>query len=134
MWILGGPNERMLAGELVAAVGPGIRDLTGPDLRDAIQALAAAIAAVAKDYGLLHVAAAIGTPAVGIFGPTRPNLTGPLNPVIAVEPATMRCPTCGQAGCTRLEHRRTDDIPVEAVLDAVRRALAAPRPRSGAAN
>src|SRR5262245_32212713 len=33
VWILGGPSERMLAGELVAAVGTGIRDLTGPDLR-----------------------------------------------------------------------------------------------------
>jgi heptosyltransferase II len=124
VWVLGGPNERALAGEIVRAGGPGVHDLTGPDLRDAILALAAANAAVANDSGLLHVAAAIGTPSVGIFGPTRPHLTGPLNPVLAVEPTTATCPTCGRHDCALLDHRRTDDIPVDAVLDAVRRALA----------
>jgi heptosyltransferase-2 len=127
VWVLGGPSERMLADELVTTVGPGLRDLTGVDLRDAILALAAANAAVANDSGLLHAAAAIGTPSVGIFGPTRPHLTGPLNPVVAVEPVTATCPTCGARDCPVLEHRRTEDIPVEAVLDAVRRALAIPR-------
>jgi heptosyltransferase-2 len=127
VWVLGGPNERALAGEIAMVGGPGVRDLTGPDLRDAILALAAANAAVANDSGLLHVAAAIGTPAVGVFGPTRPHLTGPLNPVLAVEPVTMTCPTCGRPDCRRLEHRRTDDIPVDAVLDAVHRALASAR-------
>ena len=102
----------MLARRSGSPVGPGLRDLTGPDLRDAILALAAANAAVANDSGLLHVAAAMGAPAVGIFGPTRPYLTGPLNPVTAASSrTTASCPTCGQPGCTRLEHRRTDDIP-----------------------
>ena len=82
---------------------------------------------MANDSGLLHVAAAIGTPSVGIFGPTRPDLTGPLNPVLAVEPVTATCPTCGQRDCPRLDHRRTDDIPVEPVLAAVRSALAMTR-------
>ena len=44
-----------------------IRDLTGPDLRNAILALAAARLAVSNDSGLLHVAAGLGTPTVGIF-------------------------------------------------------------------
>ena len=131
VWVLGGTSERMLAGELVTTVGAGLRDLTGVDLRDAILALAAANAAVASDSGLLHVAAAMGTPSVGIFGPTRPHLTGPLNPVLAVEPTTAICPTCGQRDCPVLEHRRTDDIPVEAVLEAVRRALAMTRRPAG---
>jgi ADP-heptose:LPS heptosyltransferase len=73
------------------------------------------------------VAAAIGTPSVGIFGPTRPHLTGPLNPVLAVEPAPGICATCGRRDCPRLDHRRTDDIPVDAVLAAVRRALGTSR-------
>jgi heptosyltransferase-2 len=124
VWVLGGPSERALASELVREVGAGLRDLTGADLRDAILALAAARAAVAKDSGLLHVAAALGTRSVGIFGPTRPHLTGPLNPLVAVEPATTTCPTCGRRDCPRLDHRRTEDIPVEPVLEAVRSALA----------
>jgi lipopolysaccharide heptosyltransferase II len=90
-----------------------VRDLTGEDLRDAILGLAAADVAVANDSGLLHVAAPLATPAVGIFGPSSPHLTGPLNPLAAaIEPSRDVCSTCGRKGCTRLDHRRTEDIPV----------------------
>jgi hypothetical protein len=34
---------------------------------------------VAVDTGLLHMAAAVGTPYVGLFGPTNPAVTGPYN-------------------------------------------------------
>jgi heptosyltransferase II len=116
IWVLGSPDDRPLATEIASAGGPAVRDLTGEDLRDAILALAAANVAVANDSGLLHVAAALDKPAVGIFGPSSPHLTGPLNPLAAaIEPAA--------AVCTRLEHRRTEDIPLEPVLAAVRRTL-----------
>jgi lipopolysaccharide heptosyltransferase II len=125
VWVLGSPNDRPLATAIAAAGGSAVRDLTGPDLRDAILALKAVDAAVANDSGLLHVAAAIDTPAVGIFGPSSPHLTGPLNPLAAaIEPSCSICPTCGRPACPRLDHRRTEDIPLEPVLDAVRRALA----------
>jgi lipopolysaccharide heptosyltransferase II len=124
VWVLGSPDDRPLATEIAKAGGSAVRDLTGEDLRDAVLALAAADAAVANDSGLLHVAAALDTPAVGIFGPSRPHLTGPLNPLAAaVEPSQAVCPTCGRKDCTRLDHRRTEDIPVEPVLEAVRRTL-----------
>jgi heptosyltransferase-2 len=125
VWVLGSPHDRPLATEIAKAGGPAVRDLTGEDLRDAILALAAADATVANDSGLLHVAAALGRPAVGIFGPSSPHLTGPLNPLAAaIEPAPAVCSTCGRNGCARLDHRRTEDIPVEPVLEAVRRTLA----------
>ncbi len=40
--------------------------------------------AVSNDSGLLHVAAALGTPSIGIFGPTSPWHWAPLNPLAAV--------------------------------------------------
>jgi heptosyltransferase-2 len=70
VWVLGGPDERALAADIAGPDATNARDLTGPDLRNAILALAAADVAVSNDSGLLHVAAAIGTPSVGIFGPT----------------------------------------------------------------
>ncbi len=104
-----------------------MRDLTGPDLRNAILALAAADAAVSNNSGLMHVAAALGTPTIGIFGPTSPWHWAPLNPLAAaIEPATdVPCPRCGKAGCGDVRHRRTSDIPAAQVFDAVRRALVA---------
>jgi heptosyltransferase-2 len=125
VWVLGSADDRPSAMKIALAGGARVRDLTGPDLRDAILALKAADVAVANDSGLLHVAAALGTPTVGIFGPTRPFLTGPLNPLAAaIEPNVPLCPTCQRDGCTRLDHRRTEDIPLAPVLDAVRGVLA----------
>ena len=84
VWVIGGPNEKDVAHEIEAAGGPGVRDLTGTDLRNAIIALAAADAVVSNNSGLMHVAAAIGTPTVAIFGPTSPWHWKPLNPIAAI--------------------------------------------------
>ena len=42
VWVVGGPGEKALAAEIVAAGGPRVRDLTGTDLRNGILAMAAA--------------------------------------------------------------------------------------------
>jgi heptosyltransferase-2 len=116
VWILGGPGEKEIA-QVISAGGKHARDLTGVDLRNAILALAAADAAVSNDSGLLHVAAAIGTPAVGLFGPTSPWHWAPLNPIAA----TIEAPWRDDA--EDVTRRTTDDIPVEQVLVATRGAL-----------
>jgi heptosyltransferase-2 len=74
----------------------------------------------------MHVAAAIGTPTVAIFGPTSPWHWKPLNPLAAIlEPpgddeARQRARTAGNAA---VRHRRTDDVAVGEVLATVRRVL-----------
>ena len=83
VWILGGPARSRSPCRSCAPAGPLARDLTGNDLRNAILALAAADVAVSNDSGLMHVAAALGTPTVGIFGPTSPWHWAPLNPIAA---------------------------------------------------
>jgi heptosyltransferase-2 len=121
VWVLGGPCENALAAEIVAADQAHIRDLTGADLRNAILALAAADLAVSNDSGLLHVAAAIGTPAIGIFGPTSPWHWAPLNPIAGViETASeLACRPCHKPTCRLGHHRCMRDIPVEQLVAAV---------------
>ncbi len=127
VWLIGGPNEAALAQEIAAVAGPRARDLTGSDLRDAIVALKAADAALSNDSGLMHVAAALGTPTVALFGPTSPRLWAPLNPLAAaLEPQREGvCPQCGRPDCKDVRHRRIEDITPARVVDAVRAALAA---------
>jgi heptosyltransferase II len=129
IWVIGGPQEKALAGETAAASPSRCRDLTGPDLRNAILALAAADVAISNDSGLLHVAAAIGTPSIGIFGPTSPWHWAPLNPLAAViEPRTdVPCRPCHKPTCRFGHHRCMRDIPAEQVAAAVLAALA-PQP------
>jgi heptosyltransferase-2 len=124
VWIVGGPNERALAAE-IAHHAPQTRDLTGADLRNAILALAAAAVAVSNDSGLLHVAAAIGTPSIGIFGPTSPWHWAPLNPLAAViETKTdLPCRPCHKPTCRLRHHRCMRDIAMEQVAAAVQAAF-----------
>jgi heptosyltransferase II len=116
VWVLGGPGEKEIA-QVITGGGQFARDLTGNDLRDAVLALAAANAAVSNDSGLLHVAAAIGTPAVGLFGPTSAWHWAPLNPIAA----TIEAPWRDEAKDVR--KRTTEDIPVDQVFEATLRAL-----------
>jgi heptosyltransferase-2 len=126
VWVLGGPGETQMAAEIISGAGPAARDLTSNDLRNAILAFKLAAAAVTNDSGLMHVAAAIGTPTVAIFGPTSPYHWQPLNPLAAViETLTdVPCRPCHQPVCRLGHHRCMIEIPAAQVLPAVQRALA----------
>jgi heptosyltransferase-2 len=124
VWVIGGPGEREIAAQIVRSDRGDIRDLTGPDLRNAILALAAASTAVSNDSGLLHVAAALGTAAVGIFGPTSPWHWAPLNPIAAVIETASRlpCRPCHKPVCHLGHHLCMRDISVDQVETAIRQA------------
>jgi heptosyltransferase-2 len=125
VWVVGGPADSPLTSAIAAAAGPLARSFADPDLRHAILAVRAADVAITNDSGLTHISAALGTPTVAIFGPTSPRLWAPLNPLAATlePPADIPCPTCGRANCPEVRHRRTADVSVERVWEAVQSAL-----------
>jgi heptosyltransferase II len=126
VWVVGGPGEKALAGEIVAAGGPRVRDLTGTDLRNGILAVAAAKVAISNDSGLMHIAAAAGTPTMGIFGPTSPYLWAPLNGLAAtvLTKTQLSCQPCQRTVCTMNDHRCMRDIPASDVVATVTRVMA----------
>jgi heptosyltransferase-2 len=126
--VLGGPEEKTLATDIVG--DSPARDLTGSDLRDAILALSCAAAAVSNDSGLLHVAAALGRPSIGIFGPTSPWHWAPLNPLAAtIETSTeLPCRPCHKPVCRLVHHRCMRDITADEVFAATYHAVAAVGP------
>jgi heptosyltransferase II len=128
VWVLGGPSEKSLAAEIVG--DSDARDLTGDDLRDAAIALACASVAVSNDSGLMHVAAALGTPTVAIFGPTSPWHWAPLNPLAAtvVTKSKLSCQPCHRPVCRLGHHRCMQEISAAEVIAATRSALAAAVP------
>jgi heptosyltransferase-2 len=131
VWVLGSPAEAPLAAEIARHAGPDVRDLTSPDLRNAILALKCATLAVSNDSGLVHVSAAIGTPTIGIFGPTSAWHWAPLNPLAATIESTtdVPCRPCHEPTCRMQHHNCMRDIPADQVMAAVRGLLAA-RPAS----
>ncbi|MGH7066451.1 MAG: glycosyltransferase family 9 protein [Acetobacteraceae bacterium] len=98
-----GPAERAFSAPLAARLTEAI-DLTGRvSLPEAAACLARAALFVGNDSGLMHLAAAAGTPTIGLFGPT---------------PADEYAPTGRAAVAVRSPTRRMEDLRVEAVLDA----------------
>lgn len=126
VWVVGGPAEKGLAQEIVAAGGAGVRDLTGNDLRNGVLAMAAAGVAISNDSGLMHIAAALGTPTMGIFGPTSPYLWAPLNGLAATvvqDKSVLSCQPCQSTICKMNDHRCMRDIAAAEVVATAQRVL-----------
>jgi len=126
VWVVGGHGEKAMARDIVASGGPRVRDLTGSDLRNGILAMAAASLAISNDSGLMHIAAALGTPTMGIFGPTSPYHWAPLNGLAAtVQTKThVPCQPCHRPVCRMNDHRCMRDIPPSDVVAIAGRVLA----------
>ena len=79
-FVLWGPGEEGLAGAVVDASGGAARIAPRTGLPDLLALCRAASLMVSGDTGPLHIAAAVGTPIVAIFGPTDPHRNGPWAP------------------------------------------------------
>jgi heptosyltransferase-2 len=80
----------------------------------------------------MHIAAAVGTPTIGIFGPTSPQLWGPLNPLAAtVQTKTIvPCQPCHRPVCTMNNHACMRDIPADDVAEIIQSVMAEASNRS----
>lgn len=74
-----GPGEKGIASEIAEKSGTELAPPTS--LRELAFALRRARVMIAGDTGPLHLAAAAGTPVVGIYGPTDPARNGPWNQI-----------------------------------------------------
>jgi heptosyltransferase II len=121
--LLGSPQARGLADAVQAAAPGPIRSLVGRDEPAILPALIAELDAfVGADSGPAHVAAAVGVPAVTLFGPTDPRLTAPLGPG---QQALWHRPPCGPCFLREcpIDHRCLRAIGVTEVEAAVMTAL-----------
>jgi lipopolysaccharide heptosyltransferase I len=75
-----GPGEDELAAAVVRASAPATPLVLCPSLRELCALVAKARMVIAADTGPLHLAAALGTRVVALFGPTDPARNGPLYP------------------------------------------------------
>ena len=75
--VIWGPDERSRA-ERVVAASEAAAVLTPPTtIPDIVSLARAAEVMISGDTGPLHLAAAVGTPVVGVFGPSDPGRNGP---------------------------------------------------------
>jgi lipopolysaccharide heptosyltransferase I len=123
--VLWGPGEETLARDVerrsdgAAVVAP----LT--TIADIVRLARAARLMVAGDTGPLHIAAAAGTPVVGLFGPTDPQRNGPWDPADVTLSQYNACVCHYQRRCRRTTACLAD-IHVEDLVAAIDRRLAVP--------
>jgi lipopolysaccharide heptosyltransferase I len=78
--VLWGPDERTLADEVVSAAAGSAVASPPTSVADLVALARGAALLVSGDTGPTHIASAVGTPIVGLYGPTRPSRNGPLSP------------------------------------------------------
>jgi lipopolysaccharide heptosyltransferase II len=123
LMLLGGPGDGAFLDELIVAAG----DACAGDTRLlSVAGLASTIAAcsaiVTNDSGPAHIAAAVGTPAVVLYGPTSPDRWAPPGRAIRVLSHDLSCSPCsnhGSAHCPLGTHACLRDLTVDEVLRAM---------------
>ena len=84
IWLFGSQKDRAACAQIIDQLSDHEKDqcynLAGEtSLPQAIDLIAACKLAVSNDSGLMHIAAAVGTPLVALYGPTSPGFTPPLS-------------------------------------------------------
>jgi len=130
--ILGGGEDRAL-GEAIARAKPShCLDLTGRiSLPEMVEWVRAGAIMLSNDTGPMHVAAALGTPLVALFGPTEPRRTGPYGQLDHVLQLALPCVPCMKSRCANsraFECLRA--LSPATVFQAVQKRLAIPPPES----
>ena len=75
--VLWGPGEEGLARDVIAASAGTAIEAPPTGLTDIVALARAAALVISGDTGPLHIATAVGTPTVSLFGPTDPARNGP---------------------------------------------------------
>jgi lipopolysaccharide heptosyltransferase I len=124
-----GPGETELATAVRDASEGADPLLYDGELGPLMGLLRGALCIVGGDTGPLHLAVALGTPAVALFGPTDPARNGPYRQAAQAKGRTIEDIVLRASGVTTT-HRRDDQphtsllaIGVDAVFDAVRRQI-----------
>jgi ADP-heptose:LPS heptosyltransferase len=125
-FVLWGPSEAPLAQAVVDASGGAARLAPPTKIRDLVEVCRSAALMISGDTGPLHIAAAVGTPTVSIFGPTDPARNGSHVPA---DIAVSRFASCGCRYDRRCHQPEwcLASIPVAEVTAAVQQRLAGER-------
>jgi lipopolysaccharide heptosyltransferase I len=122
-YVLWGRGEAALADSVVAASGGAATRSPETSLGDLLALCRRAALMVSGDTGPLHLAAAMGTPIVGLYGPTWSERNGPWNPADVAVSRASAC-VCHHKRQCRKDVMCLNDVTVDEVFAAVERRLA----------
>ncbi len=119
--VFGTAAEQDLCAEVAGRIGTAARSLAGrTSLAEFIDLAAACQAFVTNDSGAMHIASAVGTPTVAVFGPTDWEATGPSAARARIVRTPVECSPCRYRECP-IDHRCMTRVETETVCGEARR-------------
>jgi heptosyltransferase III len=117
--LIGHQEEVLIGRQIITLTRSKPRNLMGQTLLPQLAALMKRSALfVGNDGGPMHMAAAVGCPVLGLFGPTDPQVWGPRGTNVSVIYKGLDCRECFYPGCFRGEESCMRQISVEEVCQA----------------
>jgi heptosyltransferase-2 len=122
--VIGGPEDEPLGNAIVLAAPGKAKSAVGElSLRQSAALIRRASLLVTNDSAPLHLATAVGTPILAIFGPTVPAFGyGPVRPGDQVAEIALDCRPCSLHGpqvCPLGHHKCMKDQPADQILVSV---------------
>ena len=98
--LIGTAEQRWVAEQFVRPVGSKLVDLIGKTRIRQLGVLFRKMhLVIANDSAPMHIAAAVGTPVLGLFGPSSPYRGRPIGEQHAILRTELPCSPCGQSVC-----------------------------------
>lgn len=121
--LFGASMEKETAAKIEAAVSPRVINLVGKTrLRDLAALLESCRLVITNDTGAMHVAAAVTTPVIALFGPTNPVTTAPVGKQHLLLRHPVDCSPCLLRHCPT-DHRCMNSLEVDEVFEHSHHAL-----------
>ncbi len=118
VWLVGSPKDAGVCSEVEAQSPAGMVNLAGrTTLLEAVDLLSMADRVVSNDSGLMHVAAALGRPVIGVFGSTSTSFTPPLGERAETVSLGIECSPCFERECPLGHLRCLTDLPAQRVIE-----------------
>jgi lipopolysaccharide heptosyltransferase II len=126
--VFGGPGDVDTLSAVRRSAGVPLRVIEQPSLRELAAVISWCSAFVGNDAGPIHIAAAVGTPTMGLFGPGEENIWFPYDPALGHRALRKDVPchpchldVCNRPGDGHMECMTLLDV--EEVMEAVQNAL-----------
>ena len=125
--LIGGPGEQEFGAQILSRVpnGSALNLIGRTTLADLVPLLSSIRVAVGSDSGPMHIAAAVGTPVISLWGSTSPKRSAPYGSEQYVLQSAIGCSPCYRRNCPGLNTMCMRAIPSEAVVAQLEAVLGA---------
>lgn len=121
--LFGSEKEANRVSRIRAKFQQNVHNLAGRlSLRESLTAISFCSLFISNDSGLMHIAASLRIPLIGIFGPTVPQKTAPSNPDARIFLHPVDCSPCRHKACPT-DHRCMKAVQVDEVFKEANKIL-----------